>query len=143
MLRQAWSSGENRRAGWEQKGNWIIVDGAFYRRDKGGDLTWKAKPVPDDFELRFEWKLSPGCNSGVYDRPGQYEDQVLDHVGSPYGENPRQAAAPPCMASAREDQIMAQVTETPWAGIRRHPSAGRVRRLNTRKWMAVVTTPTA
>lgn len=90
--------------GWEQKGNWVIADGAFYRKDKGGDLTWKVKHVPDDFELRFEWKVSKGCNSGVYYRPGQYEYQVLDNVGSPYGENPRQAAASLffCMAPSRD-----------------------------------------
>ncbi len=80
-------------AGWAHAGNWVIADGAFYRKDKGGDLTYTAAKVPDDFELRFEWKVSPGCNSGVYYRPGQYEYQVLDNVGSPYGENPRQSAA--------------------------------------------------
>jgi hypothetical protein len=91
-------------AGWEQKGNWVIEDGAFHRRDKGGDLTWKGKVVPDDFELRFEWKVSKGCNSGVYYRPGQYEYQVLDNVNSPYGENPRQAAASLffCMAPSKD-----------------------------------------
>lgn len=91
-------------AGWEQKGNWVITDGAFHRKDKGGDLTWKLKQIPDDFELRFEWKVSKGCNSGVYFRPGQYEYQVLDNVGSPYGENPRQAAASLffCMAPSRD-----------------------------------------
>lgn len=90
--------------GWEQKGNWVIADGAFHRKDKGGDLTWKVKPVPDDFELRFEWKVSKGCNSGVYYRPGQYEYQVLDNIGSPYGENPRQAAASLffCMAPSKD-----------------------------------------
>lgn len=90
--------------GWEQKGNWVIADGAFYRKDKGGDLTWKVKQIPNDFELRFEWKVSKGCNSGVYYRPGQYEYQVLDNVSSPYGENPRQAAASLffCMAPSKD-----------------------------------------
>ncbi|RBP44508.1 uncharacterized protein DUF1080 [Roseimicrobium gellanilyticum] len=91
--------------GWEQKGNWVIdADGAFYRKEKGGDLTYKAAFVPDDFELRFEWKVSKGCNSGVYYRPAQYEYQVLDNVNSPYGENPRQAAASLffCMAPSKD-----------------------------------------
>ncbi len=90
--------------GWEQKGNWVIADGAFHRKDKGGDLTWKVKQIPNDFELRFEWKVSKGCNSGVYYRPGQYEYQVLDNVNSPYGENPRQAAASLffCMAPSKD-----------------------------------------
>lgn len=91
--------------GWEQKGNWVIEeDGTFYRKTKGGDLTYTASTVPDDFELRFDWKVSKGCNSGVYYRPGQYEYQVLDNVGSPYGENPRQSAASLffCMAPNRD-----------------------------------------
>lgn len=90
--------------GWEHKGNWVIEDGAFFRKAKGGNLTYTVKPVPDDFELRFEWKVSKGCNSGVYYRPGQYEYQVLDNVSSPYGENPRQAAASLffCMAPSKD-----------------------------------------
>lgn len=80
--------------GWEQKkDNWVIEDGAFYRKNGGGQLTYVAQKVPDDFELRFEWKVSKGCNSGVYYRPTQYEYQVLDNANSPYGENPRQSAA--------------------------------------------------
>ncbi|WP_039961896.1 3-keto-disaccharide hydrolase [Rhodopirellula europaea] len=79
--------------GWEHGGNWRIEDGAFFRAAGGGSLTYKRTLVPDDFELRFEWKVSKGCNSGVYYRPGQVEYQVLDNVGSPYGENPRQSAA--------------------------------------------------
>ncbi len=90
--------------GWEQSGNWVIEDGAFYRKAKGGSLTYTVKPIPDDFELRFEWKVSKGCNSGVYYRPAQYEYQVLDNVNSPYGENPRQAAASLffCMAPSKD-----------------------------------------
>jgi len=80
-------------AGWSHAGNWVIEDGAFYRNDEGGSLTYTREPVPDDFELRFEWKVSAGCNSGVYYRPGQVEYQILDNGGSPYGENARQAAA--------------------------------------------------
>lgn len=91
-------------AGWEHGGNWVIEDGAFYRKAKGGSLTFTVSLVPDDFELRFEWKVSPGCNSGLYYRPAQYEYQVLDNTGSPYGENPRQAAASLffCMAPSKD-----------------------------------------
>jgi len=90
--------------GWEHGGNWVIEDGAFYRNAKGGSLTYTAATVPDDFELRFEWKVSKGCNSGVYYRPGQVEYQILDNVGSPYGENARQAAASIffCMAPKKD-----------------------------------------
>jgi len=90
--------------GWEHAGNWIIADGAFYRNAAGGSLTYAATTVPDDFELRFEWKVSKGCNSGVYYRPGQVEYQILDNVDSPYGENARQAAASIffCMAPKKD-----------------------------------------
>lgn len=90
--------------GWSHKGNWVVEDGALFRKEKGGDISFTAKPVPDDFELRFDWKVSKGCNSGVYYRPGQYEYQVLDNANSPYGENPRQAAASLffCMAPTRD-----------------------------------------
>lgn len=80
-------------AGWEQKGNWKVEAGAFGRADKGGGITYKTKPVPDDFELRFDWKVGPGSNSGVYYRPGQYEYQVLDNAKHNDGKNPRTSAA--------------------------------------------------
>lgn len=92
--------------GWEQGGNWVIDDeGAFYRKERGGDLVYTAANVPDDFELRFEWKVSKGCNSGVYYRPGQVEYQVLDNIDSPYGANARQAAASLffCMAPKKDN----------------------------------------
>ncbi len=89
--------------GWQHPGNWEIVDGAVGCPRRGGDLTFVKEKVPDDFELRFDWKISKGGNSGVYYRPGQYEYQVLDDVHSPYGENPRQAAASLffCMAPSK------------------------------------------
>jgi len=91
-------------AGWQHAGNWVVEDGALYRKQRGGDLTYTAAKVPDDFELRFEWKVSKGCNSGVYYRPGQYEYQILDDANSPYGENPRQSAASLffCMAPSKD-----------------------------------------
>jgi len=90
--------------GWEHKGNWAVEDGALFRKEKGGDITYTVSKVPDGFEVRFEWKVSKGCNSGVYYRPGQYEYQVLDNANSPYGENPRQAAASLffCMAPSKD-----------------------------------------
>lgn len=89
--------------GWKQGANWEIQDGAFARVRNGGSLAYEKQTVPDDFELRFEWKVSKGCNSGVYYRPGQVEYQVLDDEHSPYGENPRQAAASLffCMAPSK------------------------------------------
>lgn len=90
--------------GWKHDGNWAVVRGEITRTGKGGPLTYTQAPVPDDFELRFEWKVAKGCNSGVYYRPGQYEYQLLDNAHSPYGENPRQSAASLffCMAPTKD-----------------------------------------
>ena len=90
--------------GWEHHGNWIVEYGAFYRKENGGSLTYTAANVPDDFELRFEWKVSKGCNSGIYYRPGQVEYQILDNEHSPYGANARQAAGSLffCMAPRKD-----------------------------------------
>ncbi|MDB4338900.1 DUF1080 domain-containing protein [Rubripirellula sp.] len=90
--------------GWQHSGNWVIEEGAFYRKRAGGSLTFTKMLVPDDFELRFDWKVSKGCNSGVYYRPAQYEYQILDNVHSPYGENARQSAGSLffCMAPSKD-----------------------------------------
>jgi hypothetical protein len=90
--------------GWEHKGNWKVEDGAITRTGKGGQLTYKVKPIPDDFELRFEWKVAKGSNSGVYYRPGQYEYQILDNAVHADGKNPRTSAASLyfCMAPSKD-----------------------------------------
>lgn len=79
--------------GWEQSGNWKIEDGAITRTGKGGSLVYKAKKIPNDFELSFAWKVAEGSNSGVYYRPGQYEYQILDNGKHADGKNPRTSAA--------------------------------------------------
>lgn len=78
--------------GWHHSGNWSVENGEIARVKRGGPLIYDKAKVPDDFELRFDWKVAKGCNSGVYYRPGQYEYQLLDNANSPYGENPRQSA---------------------------------------------------
>lgn len=80
--------------GWKHGGNWVILDdGSVSRTGKGGSLVYVAKPIPDDFELRFEWKVAEGSNSGVYYRPTQYEYQILDNAVHRDGGNPRTSAA--------------------------------------------------
>jgi len=90
--------------GWQQSGNWAIEGDAISRRDRGGSLVYTAAPVPNDFELRFEWKVAKGSNSGVYYRPGQYEYQILDNAVHADGKNPRSSAASLyfCMAPSRD-----------------------------------------
>jgi hypothetical protein len=104
--------------GWKNPGNWEIQDGAFARVRPSGQLTYEVRTLPDDFELRFDWKVSKGCNSGVYYRPGQVEYQVLDDIGSPYGENPRQAAASLFFCMAPSKQVTRPVGEWNTARIR-------------------------
>lgn len=79
--------------GWEHKGNWKVEDGVITRQGRGGSLVYMKRKVPDDFDLRFEWKVDPGSNSGVYYRPTQYEYQILDNAVHADGKNPRTSAA--------------------------------------------------
>ena len=78
---------------WKHSGNWRIESGVIARQGKGGSLVYIGKKIPDDFELRFEWKVNEGSNSGVYYRPTQYEYQILDNEAHPDGRNPRTSAA--------------------------------------------------
>lgn len=79
--------------GWQHSGNWKVADSVITRSGKGGSLVYEPHPVPDDFELKFEWKVAEGSNSGVYYRPGQYEYQILDNQKHVDGKNPRTSAA--------------------------------------------------
>ncbi len=90
--------------GWKQSGNWVIQEGTITRTGQGGSLTYETAKVPDDFELRFQWKVAKGSNSGVYYRPGQYEYQILDNQVHADGKNPRTSAASLyfCMAPSHD-----------------------------------------
>ncbi|MDZ4754273.1 MAG: family 16 glycoside hydrolase [Phycisphaerae bacterium] len=78
---------------------WTIVDGTLMRSGDGGDLTTEADYA--NFELRYEWKVSPGGNSGVMFRATEDhgypwetapEMQVLDDTKHPDGRNPLTSA---------------------------------------------------
>lgn len=79
--------------GWKHSGNWTVQDGVITREGKGGSLVYTVKAIPENFELRFDWKVASGSNSGVYYRPGQYEYQILDNNQHADGKNPRTSAA--------------------------------------------------
>ena len=89
---------------WQESGNWVIEDGALSCSSRGGGISYQAQKIPDDFELRFQWKVAKGSNSGVYYRPGQYEYQILDNQVHPDGKNPRTSAASLyfCMAPSKD-----------------------------------------
>ncbi|MGI9465878.1 MAG: 3-keto-disaccharide hydrolase [Rubripirellula sp.] len=90
---------------WNHNGNWQIESGVISRQGKGGSLVYMGKKMPDDFELRFEWKVGKGSNSGIYYRPTQYEYQILDNNVHPDGKNPRTSAASLyfCMQPSRDN----------------------------------------
>lgn len=79
---------------------WKAVDGALTRVGKAGDLI--TTDQYDDFELRLEWKIPKGGNSGVFfhvtEEGGDQayftgpEMQVLDNAGHKDGQNPLTSA---------------------------------------------------
>jgi len=79
---------------------WVVEEGALARKGKGGDIM--TEDQFGDFDLRFEWKVGPGANSGVMyrvteDQPASYmtgpEYQVLDNAKHPDGRSPLTSAA--------------------------------------------------
>ncbi len=80
--------------------NWELVDGVLHAKGGGADL--KTREQYGDFDLRFEWKISPAGNSGVMYRVSQETDpayytgpeyQIVDNVGTEDGANPDTSAA--------------------------------------------------
>lgn len=91
---------------------WSVADGVLSLDGSGGDLVTRERF--GDFELRFEWKIAPGGNSGVLYRVSEDEDyahktgpeyQVLDdaahadsearhRAGALYGLYPRSKGGP-------------------------------------------------
>jgi hypothetical protein len=98
--------GENAKELWVGYGKdawpegWELEDGVLHRTASGGDL----RTVKDyrNFDLRWEWKVSPGGNSGVLYRVAQrdgpsyetgMEYQILDNSKHADGKNPLTSAA--------------------------------------------------
>lgn len=92
-------------AGWRSlKGDappagWVARDGMLFREGSGGDIL--TTDEFGNFELRLEWKISPGGNSGIMYRVGldanqTYETgpemQVLDNQGHANGKEPLTSA---------------------------------------------------
>ncbi|MBS1722269.1 MAG: DUF1080 domain-containing protein [Armatimonadetes bacterium] len=82
--------------------SWSIENGvlACSPNDDGGDLTTKASFT--DFDLRLDWKISEGGNSGIFFRGSEDEPvvwqsapeyQLLDDKNHPDGQNPLTRAA--------------------------------------------------
>jgi hypothetical protein len=80
--------------------NWEFVDGVLHAKGGGADL--KTREQYGDFDLRFEWKVPLGANSGVMYRVSQESDpayytgpeyQVVDNKRHADGANPVTSAA--------------------------------------------------
>lgn len=80
---------------------WQVVDGTMVLNGSGGDLV--TKDTYDNFELRYDWRISPGGNSGVFfhvSEDPKYnfpwltgpEMQVLDNTSHVDGKNPLTSA---------------------------------------------------
>ena len=75
---------------------WQVVDGALARVDRGGDIVTVEQF--ENFELRFEWRVEEGGNSGVFfgvteevDGPVWHsgpEFQILHNAGHSDGQAP-------------------------------------------------------
>ncbi|MCC7434912.1 MAG: DUF1080 domain-containing protein [Methanoregulaceae archaeon] len=64
-------------------GIWKVVDGALTRTAGayGGDIVTKEQY--DNFEVRFEWRVAPGGNSGVFYRVSE-DQEVVWYTGPEY-----------------------------------------------------------
>jgi len=84
--------------------SWHVEDGALVLKPgsgkHGGDIV--TTDEYDNFELVFEWKISPGGNSGVMYRVAEtrgapyetgVEYQILDNAKHPDGRKPKTSAA--------------------------------------------------
>ncbi|BCX46343.1 glycosyl hydrolase [Haloferula helveola] len=110
---EGWTSSNGGKPG---KG-WEVVDGSIHRAAKSGDLI--SAEEFDDFELEFEWRVSPGVNSGLKYRvrktPAGWigpEYQILDDAKHSNGKNPKtSASAMYVMFPASESKALAPVGE--------------------------------
>jgi hypothetical protein len=75
-------------------GGWQVVDGALTRVAAGGDIVTRDQYA--NFELKLDWNISPGGNSGILYRGSEEEDaiywsapemQVLDDARHPDGHS--------------------------------------------------------
>lgn len=81
-------------------GHWVL-DGDALKTVPGRPVDLITRQMYQNFELRFEWKVSPGGNSGVMyyvaetDGPAWHtgpEFQILDDDRHPDGRNPKRTA---------------------------------------------------
>jgi hypothetical protein len=79
---------------------WKVVDGVLTLAGKGGDILTVEQYA--DFELKIDWRVAPGGNSGIMYRVAETEGapymtgpeyQVLDNAKHGDGKNPKTSTA--------------------------------------------------
>jgi type 1 glutamine amidotransferase len=97
---------------------WDVDDGALHVAAGGGGGDLVTADEFSDFELRFQWKVAPGANSGVLYRAGEELDypwqtgleyQVLDDARHADGKDARTSAASLYALYAPQDKALAPV----------------------------------
>jgi hypothetical protein len=98
---------------------WEVVDGAIHRRERAGDLVTDSRF--ENFDLRFEWKIARGGNSGLKYRTAlgknkkMYgcEYQLLDDDNHPNGKKAttRAGSLYDLIAPAEADKVLKPVGE--------------------------------
>ena len=89
--------------------NWRVVDGAISMVSTGrlhpSPLRHVGRTVPDNFELRFEWRIPPQGRGGVNYRPGLVQYQVIDNALVPAAErwHSRAGSLMACIGHSYED----------------------------------------
>lgn len=99
---------------------WVVRDGALHVVAGGGGGDLVTNEEFGDFELRFEWRVAAGANSGVMYRVGETlstpwqtgpEYQVLDDAKHADGRDPRTAAAALYALAPAQGKALAPVGE--------------------------------
>lgn len=103
-------------AGWrglekdDMPDGWVAEDGALHRKSKSTDIVTVGKF--EQFDLQFEWKISPGGNSGVKYFIREKRDGGLGAVGHEYqvldNEKAEDRKKPSHLAGALYDVIVPQ-----------------------------------
>lgn len=98
---------------------WVVEDGVLSLKQKGGGDIITEEQF-ENFELEFEWKITPGGNSGVMylvktGDPAPYfsgpEYQILDDAKHRDGKNPKTSAGALYALVAAKDKDVEPVGE--------------------------------
>jgi hypothetical protein len=58
---------------------WVVEEGALRHQAKGGGGDLVSDKAFDDFDLRWEWKVAPGANSGLKYLVSEERNRAIGH----------------------------------------------------------------